>query len=154
MYVSDPKPRPSLTSRLISYFKDWTWLVPDKMYKHELMSEMFCDKIRYVPEYVLEDLACSRVYFAEMLCVAKDHRGIGLGREMVMQSMDVARDMMGCEAYFAVVSSIYSQKIYSDLGFETLVELKYEDFRDKYGKVLIKDGREHTLVRSVYKKFV
>lgn len=78
-------------------------------------------------------------------------RGLGLGKEMVRMSIEIGRQL-GCEIYSACVSGIYSQKIFRDLGFTVTKELIYEDVKDKSGRTLLNDTREHKKAQMVYLK--
>ena len=65
--------------------------------------------------------------------------------------MDLAREKE-CEGYLAALTGIYSQKIYSDLGFAFEKELVYAEFKDKDGNVILDDTMEHPSMKTGYQK--
>ena len=69
-------------------------------------------------------------------------RGLGLGKKLVQRSIDIAKEN-DCEYYFSLLTGIYSQKIYRDLGFRQMLELRFADHKDKYGNLVVCDAREH-----------
>ncbi len=81
--------------------------------------------------------------------VSKKARGLGLGKEMIKMSIEIGRQL-GCELYFACVSGIYSQKIFRDLDFTLMKEITYEDVKDRRGKTILNDTREHKKCQTVY----
>ena len=68
-----------------------------------------------------------------------------------MQSIEVAKEQE-CQGYFALLTGKYSQKIFSDLNFSFIKELAYSDFKDKDGNVIIDDIREHTSMKTCFKR--
>ena len=74
--------------------------------------------------------------------VSSKARGLGLGKKLVRRSIEIGREN-NCEFYFSLLTGIYSQKIYRDLGFSSMLELKYDEHKDKYGNLVVCDGREH-----------
>ena len=122
-----------------------------KMHRIILSGKLVYDHLRYLPHYAMNDIGCQSVFVGEVLCVGRAARGMGLGKEMVKKSMEVAKDKFGCEAYFACLTGIYSQGIYAKLGFTTMREVVYEEYRDRNGDAVINDAREHKLCRTVYK---
>ena len=107
--------------------------------------------LRYDPHMAMEDQGIKKIFVGEVLSVAASQRGMKLGMVMMMQSMEIAREKE-CEGYFAVLSGIYSQKIYEDLGFSWMKELVYADFKDKAGNIILDDMREHKSMITAYKK--
>ncbi len=123
------------------------WALPKSVEETNTIMWFFERKFRYHPSYALEDLKVRRMFVGEILAVSKKARGLGLGKEMLRKSMEVAK-AANCEAYFSGLSSIYSQKIYKDLGFTVFREMSYKDVKSKSGKPLLNDTGEHTKVQN------
>ena len=114
-------------------------------------SDALRNTLRYDPHMAMEDQGIKKIFVGEFLSVSASQRGMKLGRVMMMQSMEIAREKE-CEGYFAVLSGIYSQKIYEDLGFSWMKELVYADWKDKAGNIILDDMREHKSMITAYKK--
>ena len=106
---------------------------------------------RYDPHLVMEDLGVGSVFFGDVLCVAATHRGIGLGTALLLQSMRLAEERERCQAYFAGLSSVYSQRIFLEQGFGRLRELAYADMKDCYGAQLLTRTGEHRTALAAFK---
>ena len=89
----------------------------------------------------------------EILSVASTQRGMKLGKVLMLQSMELAKEK-GCEGYFAGLSSIYSQRLYKDLGFSWMKELVYADFRDEEGNLILEDTGEHKSAITAYRSLI
>ncbi|XP_077998797.1 arylalkylamine N-acetyltransferase 1-like [Glandiceps talaboti] len=68
------------------------------------------------------------------LGVDLNYRGRGIASKLIKLRTQVAREK-GCKFIVAQVSSLGSQKLYSNLGFEEIGEIKYKDFEYKGEKV-------------------
>lgn len=88
------------------------------------------------------------MFIGEILSVFPEAQGMGLGRELVRRSVDLAA-AQGFTHYFTVASGIYSQKIFSGLGFRTTCVLEYAGFLDMHGRVVVDDAREHTCAKAM-----
>ncbi len=144
----EDKKKPFVYSKWMDYF---TWAMPSKMVKWVRLGYYMEKHLRYHPSLAMEDIDVSNIFIGEVLGVSPKARGLGLGKEMMRLSMELARKHQ-CEAYFACVSGIYSQKIYHDLGFKVLREMIYAEVIDHKGRVFLKDTREHTKAQIVYLK--
>ena len=80
-----------------------------------------------------------------------DARGYKLGGEMARISTEIATKE-GCDYYFSWPTGNYSQKIRERLGFSTLRRMKYTDYKDKYGNLVVTEPGEHVESRLMYKK--
>ena len=78
-------------------------------------------------------------------------RNPGLGTEMVNKSLEVLKkkDFSLC---VTEATSYYSQKIFNRLGFETLSEVKYNDY-EVDGEVVFKQHGPHQAVKLMAKQF-
>ena len=109
-----------------------------------------------VTKIVVEQLGVSedgKVYFGEALGVAQDFRGRGLGRELVLRSHQHILKFDGAEYSYLIASGIYSQAVFSKVGFQALAELEYKTFVDKYGQQIIWDNQEHEMAKLMFMKF-
>ena len=77
-----------------------------------------------------------KIYEGVDICVAKNGRRQGLGDKLVKHALNHASEE-GCSHAHTMTSSLFSQKIMKNNGFEVILEKNYEDFKDKHGKVLI-----------------
>ena len=107
--------------------------------------------MRYNPHLAMEDQDIEKIYMGEILAVSESVRGLNLGRALTIQSIEMAK-RKECEGYLGLLTGIYSQKIFSDLDFSFLKELAYADFRDKHGNVILDGTREHTSMKTCFKK--
>ena len=125
------------------------------MSKATIKTLLFCDAnyniARSDPHLAMEDQGIKKIFFGDILCVASSARGMKLGTVMMQQSMEIAKEKE-CEGYFALLSGIYSQKIYKDLGFSWMKELVYADFKDNGGNIVLDDTREHKSMITTFKK--
>ncbi|VDM57413.1 unnamed protein product [Angiostrongylus costaricensis] len=65
----------------------------------------------------------------DILCVAGDAKGRGLGKELVQRAVKIAR-AEGCEWVTAVATAAASQAIFSQLGFKTIYQIPFANFRE------------------------
>ena len=88
------------------------------------------------------------IYFAANVCVSGKARGMRLGTELVKRGYELAKKA-GCGYTYILASSIYSQKIFHNLGdCQVLHEVKYEDYKyDKRGRPFLIDPREHKVIQ-------
>ena len=88
------------------------------------------------------------IYFAAIVCVSSKARGLGLGTELVKRGYDIAKKP-ACGYTYILASSMYSQKIFHNLGdCNVLHEIKYEDYKyDKKRRPFLIDPREHTVIQ-------
>ena len=92
-----------------------------------------------------------KVFVGDILSVSRSHRGMRLGTALTLRSMVLAR-AMGCDCYFAILTGIYSQRIYEGLGFTWLRECAYASIRDRNGKEVLCDVGEHKSMICAYKR--
>ncbi len=127
-------------------------VLPRKMVVGNTMGWYYENQHRAHPLQALEELKVDKMCQGEILVASKHKRGFGLGRELFRQSMELAK-LRGCQAYFSVVSGIYSQKIASDLEMEVLREYDYDSMTDYRGKTILNDTLEHTKLQIVTARF-
>lgn len=97
---------------------------------------------------------CDKVYVADLLSVSPKIRGLGLGAELTHMAIEAARDQ-GCQFFFTVATSIYSQKIYAEhFGCEPMKRLVYKEYKNKYGNPVVQDPGEHTHVETMKKRLI
>ena len=125
------------------------------MSKASIKTLLFCDAnyntARSDPHLAMEDQGIKKIFFGDILCVASSARGMKLGTVMTLQSMEIAKEKE-CEGYFALLSGIYSQKIYKDLSFSWMKEMVYANFKDNDGNIVLDDTREHKSMITAFKK--
>lgn len=127
-------------------------LVPKKMMKMALF-QLYTDKCNYDgPAEAFKQLEGSeKIYLALALGVAKEMRGKGLGQELLNRSLELARNNE-CDHMYILATGNYSQAIFAKAGFVTMHQLDYDDFKDKNGKKIVWDAREHKCSKVVYLK--
>ncbi len=135
-----------------SWQKSFYWMMPQRMVDWNIAMFNFEHTLRSHPSFIMEDLEVDKFFSGEVLGVAKEMRGLGMGKELLRMSMDLAREA-GCQAYFSCVSGIYSSKIYEDMKFTFLRESLYADVKDQKGRIIMNDTREHTKSQTCYFKF-
>lgn len=86
------------------------------------------------------------------LCSLKDSGIRGIGTELVRQS-EAAGIEAGCEMASAIVTGLYSGKIFKKAGYEVQKEVAYAQFKDKNGELYLKDTREHLSCCIMTKRF-
>jgi len=116
------------------------FLLPKKL--KILMNFMGPAWLDFKPYKILSELPCEVMYDDKAVCSARWHGVKGLGTELVRRSEQVARDR-GCTHTYAIVTGIYSAKIFDKLGHTLVKAVKYADFKDKHGELYLKDTREH-----------
>ena len=74
------------------------------------------------------------------LCVHRDYRQRGIGAKGMKAALAIFENLgIGPVVVTGEGSSEYSKKIYENIGFETLVEVKYEEYKED-GEVVFKTG--------------
>ena len=125
-----------------------SWLMPQKLMILSKLDEFF-DIIRYGKNYAIEDFPLhTKFYHGHSVSVSPKARGLGIGKELIQQTMTLARDK-GCTLVYILATSIYSQRIFANLKFDILNEFEYDEFKDENGKIFFKDMREHTTAQLV-----
>lgn len=126
------------------------WCFPKKLITLGLLMK-HNDTLRYGNEYALQDLEnCTKYYHGQSLTVTTKARGMGLGKELIKRTNQIALDK-GCSHVYICATSLYSQRIFQKLSFQVLHEMPYdhEDFVDKDGKPFFQDMREHKMCQVV-----
>ena len=89
------------------------------------------------------------IYFSHNITVAREARGKGLGKELIRRAMRMA-EKAGCGHTYTLATSIYSQRIFKNLGFKVLEERSFEEFKvDRRGRPLLWDPKEHKTIQVV-----
>ena len=105
--------------------------------------------IRYGKNYAIEDFPHhTKFYHGHSLTVSPKARGLGLGKELIQQTMTMAMDK-GCTLVYLLATSIYSQRIFANLKFDILNEFEYDKFKAENGEIFFKDMREHKTAQLV-----
>ena len=126
-------------------------LIPDVLYKYGYFN-LCMDEIKYGKKAAFADLQdANKIYYAHILCSSKNARGLGLGKELVIRSMELA-NKNGCEYMYILATGMYSSRIFADLEFSVLKEMLYEDIKDGKGRLVFNDTREHKKMQVIYKK--
>lgn len=125
-------------------------LLPNSLFKALMCEKLVGIELRYDPFLALEDLECHKIYMGETLCVAEQARGQGLGSELVRRSLEHSRENR-CEFYLVSATGLYSQRIYHSLEFRVMKIVRYDEFKDRSGRTVINDAREHTHAQTMFK---
>ena len=145
-----PKPPPDLSwlNKLPSK------IVPKKVQAVAHMTE-FNKRIKYDTKASFDLLNVSPngyIYFGVALGVAKDFRGKGLARELVLRAHQQIKEKCQPEYTYLLASGNGSQAVFSKVGYESIEELEYEKFVDKNGNVIMWDHRDHKFCKLMVKK--
>ena len=122
--------------------------IPKKLIDMTNVLQFFID-LRYSKCKAFDELKdADMIYFAANVCVCRKARGLGLGTELVKRGYELAKTV-DCAYTYILTSSIYSQKIFHNLGnCQVLHELEYEDYKyDKRGRPFLIDPREHKVIQ-------
>ncbi|TRY72741.1 hypothetical protein TCAL_11185 [Tigriopus californicus] len=144
---------PVKTLPRLEFLRSLRWIIPEKLYKMTYVTEFLLspDYCHLEPRAILKNAKADKVFFGEILCVSKEHRGKRLSTDLIERSMKIAQDH-GCQGYIVQSTGIYSQNAYQNHAhFELLKELKYADFKDGMVKVVFNDTREHKTCKILYK---
>ena len=143
-----------------SWSLDWLWgylsslpkffPVPEKIVMASNVGGLLAD-LHYDPASIFKDLQFpDKIYFACNLTVDRECRGMGLGEELVLRSVQRSKED-GCNFTHVLVTSIYSQKIFAKAGFKTMYELPYKDYEyDSKGRLFMGDTGIHEVIRAIY----
>ena len=89
------------------------------------------------------------IYFAVTITVGREARGKGIGKELISRTMRMA-EKAGCGHTFVLATSVYSQGIFKNLGYDILCEKSYEEFKvDRKGRPLLVNMRQHKTVQTL-----
>ena len=114
------------------------------------MTAKWMDVIKYGKKYAYEAVPnATKIYHGHSVTVAPKARGMGLGKELIRRSMDLAHKR-GCSHVYILATSIYSQRIFRDFKFTILQEMPYEDFLDRDGhSCFFQNMNEHKTAQVV-----
>ena len=122
--------------------------MPQKLMILSKLDEFF-DIIRYGKNYAIEDFPHhTKFYHGHSVTVSPKARGLGLGKELIQQTMALGRDK-GCTLVYVLATSIYSQRIFSYFKFDIVNEFEYDEFKNENGEIFFKDMREHKTAQIV-----
>jgi len=99
-----------------------------------------------------EEFSVEKILSDGCLCSLKDSGIRGVGTELLRQSEAIGREE-GCEMTSALVTGLYSGKIFRNAGYRILKEVQYANFRDEDGELYLKDTREHLSCCVMTKRF-
>ena len=73
---------------------------------------------------------------------------------MTRLTIEAARDQ-GCQFFFVLSTSVYSQKIYAvDFGCESMIRLNYNEYKDRNGNPVVDDPGLHTHAETMKKRLI
>lgn len=128
-----------LYTKLVPYL---LWALPAGVRNLPIYFKIF-NYLEYDVWKMFDQFSCDTIYAANGLCSTRSHGVRGLGTELVRRSEILARDM-GCEVAVAIVTGMYSERVFINLDYKVLKELYYQNFRDEKGELYLKDTREHS----------
>ena len=127
------------------------FLVPNKLMTFAYLSDFYENVQHFGKDYAFKDLPqATKIYFCLGLAVKDTYRGLGLGKELIQRSNDIAKTF-GCSHAYVEATSIYSQVILEDLDFEKLHEHPYEKFKRKDGSNFFTGMKEHKVHQVMFK---
>lgn len=159
----------SLLERLVDFWygggwEDWLgwliwraawwlrWLLPS--YYGEWTAGLFGRiqaELGWEEQAVLESQDCQQLYTVCILCVEGDSRGRGLGARLVSRAQQVA-SARGCDCAAVIVSSLYSERIFSKLHYTSLKQIRYSELVDGKGRRLVGETGEHKNIALLFRK--
>ena len=126
------------------------WLWPKKWRLLGQLAKVLDEQVNYGKPNSFKSIPdASKIYNGLSLTVSPKARGQGLGKEMIRQTMAMAKELQ-CSHVYILATSIYSQNIFNSIGFEIISNVPYADILDRDGtSPLLKDTREHKNVQIV-----
>ena len=113
------------------------------------MIENFLDSMGYGKMYAFRDFPnATKIYSGQSVCVSPKARGLGLGKELIRRTNNLAKDK-GCSYVYILATSLYSQKIFRSLNFQVHSEKEYETCKNKDGSNFFKDMQVHKSAQLV-----
>ena len=105
------------------------------------------DKIPYSYKDAFKELDGQFIYCCHHVCVGRKARRKGLGMELIKRGHKLA-ERAGCRQTYVMATSIYSQKIFSKLGYKILHEVQYSDHeKDRRGRPFLDNVGEHVSIQ-------
>lgn len=107
--------------------------------------------LHYSHQEAFDDLRdATSIYMSEVLCVAEEARGKGLGYELTKRACRIALDA-GCKYTYLFATSMYSQRIFHKFnGCKVLHEVKYKDYEyDNNGRPFLLDHGVHQVIQVI-----
>ena len=107
-------------------------------------------------DWMKEDLDVARDYGVEewadvmILACRSDLRTPGLGTELVRRGLEIMEER-GVKVFTGTATSHYSARIFSKLGFTTLKECLYEDYKVDDGHILFPPSPPHISAKQFIK---
>uniref|UniRef100_A0A915C4T4 aralkylamine N-acetyltransferase n=1 Tax=Parascaris univalens TaxID=6257 RepID=A0A915C4T4_PARUN len=88
------------------------------------------------------------------LIISVDHKYVrhGLATKLLTYGLDEAR-LMGCQGCITEASALKSQRLFKKLGYETIHEIKHNEWLDESGKQIFKCDDGTNSIELVYKGF-
>lgn len=125
------------------------WIFPQKLIKVGMLAKFFIEEMQYGKELAFEKVPkATKFYLGHSLTISSEARGLGLGKELLKRSMDMARNLH-CSHMYVLATSCYSQAIFKKLNFDILTQVEYEKFMDSNGTPFFQDMREHVFCEIV-----
>lgn len=91
-----------------------------------------------------------RIFEARILSVDKAYRSLGMAHKLMAKCDEVAAEK-GFKVIKGDSTGLFSQKILAKLGYETLLEVKYEEVKDENDEIIFKTPPPHTSLKIMYK---
>ena len=111
--------------------------------------QLVFDRLPYSHKAAFDELGSDFIYCAAHVCVGREARGQRLGTELVKRAHKLA-EAAGCGHTYILATSIYSQKIFKNLGYKVLHEEMYDPLKtDQRGRPFLDNVGEHTSLQVV-----
>lgn len=92
-----------------------------------------------------------RIFECRILSVDHRYRGRGLARTLLQRSLQAAKDA-GFELVKEDATGLFSQRAADSMGFQTLYEMRYEDYKDEHGSVAFPTEEPHKSLKIMVKE--
>lgn len=97
-----------------------------------------------------ERYGVDKIMQSMVLSVDGKYRGKGLGTQLYAENMKLAKDL-GYKVYVCDCTSLFSAKACLKLGFETIFEIAYSDYKNDKGVQIFKPNAPHDKIRVLAK---
>ena len=96
-----------------------------------------------------QELESDCLYLGLNVCTSSEVRGKGLGTELVRRAHQLAVKA-GCSHTYIFSTGRFSQRIFQNLGYQIMHEIKYADYeKDKRGRPFLDNHGDHTVLQVV-----
>ncbi|KAJ1524776.1 hypothetical protein ONE63_009652 [Megalurothrips usitatus] len=91
-----------------------------------------------------------RIFECRILSVDHHYRGRGLARSLLQRSIDAAKEA-GFQIMKGDATGLFSQRAAASMGFQTLHELLYEEYKDDGGEIAFPTESPHKSLKIMVK---